>query len=402
MAFEYSRKSIELQKKLTAFLEGNIFPIEQDYRRFTDNNPWVEFPRLDKLKSSARKIGLWNLFIPNSYTEFSPGLSNLDYAPLAEMMGHVQWSSQVFNCSAPDTGNMEILIKYGTQDQKSKWLKPLLEGLTRSAFLMTEPHVASSDATNISCTIEKNNDHYILNGHKWWSSGAMNPRVKFFIVMGKTNPEADKHHQQSMIIVPVDSPGVSIKRPLKVFGYNDSPEGHAEIELSNVSVPLDNILLSEGKGFEIAQGRLGPGRIHHCMRLIGTTQRALNMMCQRVQEREAFGKTLSAFSSIRHEIAQSRCDIEQARLLTLSAADTIDKKGIKNAKEIISMIKIVIPSMACKVIDRAIQIHGGLGVCQDTPLPEFWTYARAMRIADGPDEVHLNQLGRNTINKSNL
>ena len=397
MNFEYTQRSIDLQKRVDVFMQEQIFPIEEEYNTFVTNNPWQNFPKQEELKSLAKEAGLWNLFLPKDYGSDSPGLTNLEYAPLAALMGRVLWSSQVFNCSAPDTGNMEVLSKYGSDAQKAKWLTPLLKGEIRSAFLMTEPDVASSDATNIETSIVKDGEHYIINGRKWWSSGAMNPNTKVYIVMGKTDPNADRHVQQSMIIVPADAPGVKIIRPLTVFGALESPEGHAEIELKNVKVPAENLLVGEGSGFAIAQGRLGPGRIHHCMRLVGCAQRALEMMCKRVQERETFGKKIAQYSSIRQDIAKSRCEIEQARLLTLSAADKIDRFGIKEAKDLVAMIKIAVPQMACNVLDRAIQAHGGLGVSQDIPLAEFWVYARSIRIADGPDEVHMYQLGRNTV-----
>lgn len=397
MNFEYSEKSIELQRRVDVFMQQHIFPLEEEYNEFVEQNPWEVFPKQNELKSLAREEGLWNLFLPKEYGSDSPGLTNLEYAPLAALMGRVLWSSQIFNCSAPDTGNMEVLSKYGSEAQKEKWLKPLLEGEIRSAFLMTEPDVASSDATNIETSIVRDGDEYVINGRKWWSTGAMNPNTRMYIVMGKTDPNADRHVQQSMIIVPADAPGVKVVRPLKVFGALESPEGHAEIELQNVRVPADNLLVGEGSGFAIAQGRLGPGRIHHCMRLIGCAQRALEMMCNRVLERQTFGKKIAQYSSIRQDIARSRCEIEQARLLTLSAADKIDRFGIKEAKDLIAMIKIVAPQMACNVIDRAIQAHGGMGVSGDTPLAEYWVYARALRLADGPDEVHMYQLGRNTI-----
>lgn len=397
MNFNFSEKSLEWQMRLSSFMEEHIYPVEKEYRNFVETHPWEIFPGLEALKSKAREAGLWNLFLPKAYGDYSPGLTNLEYAPLAELMGRILWSSQVFNCSAPDTGNMEVLAKYGSEQQKEKYLKPLLDGHIRSAFLMTEPEVASSDARNITCRIEKKNDHYLINGRKWWSTGALHPETRFFIVMGKTDPQAENYLQQSMIIVPRSAEGVEIVRPLKVFGYTESPEGHAEISLTNVKVPKENLMQEEGSGFRIAQGRLGPGRIHHCMRLIGTAQRALDMMCTRVRTREAFGKKLSEFSNIQHAVARARCEIEQARLLTFAAADKIDRLGAKEARDLVAMIKIVIPSMACRVIDQAIQFHGGLGFCQDTPLAEFYTYARALRIADGPDEVHLYQLGRNTI-----
>ena len=401
MNFEYTQRSLELQQKLDEFMQIHIYPLEKEHRVFVKQNPWQHFPKLEGLKQLAKEKGLWNLFLPKSYGELSPGLTNLEYAPLAELMGRVSWASEVFNCSAPDTGNMEVLAKYGSEQQKSKWLTPLMNGEIRSAFLMTEPDVASSDATNISTSIEKKGDHYVINGKKWWSSGAMNPSCKVYILMGKTDFEADIRTQQSMIIIPADAPGVKVERALQVFGNLDSPEGHAEISLSNVKVPIENLILGEGRGFEIAQGRLGPGRIHHCMRLIGAAQRSMELMSERVTQRSTFGKTLKDYSSIRQDIAKSRCDIEQARLLTLSAADKIDRKGIKEAKDLIAMIKIVCPQMTCDVVDRAIQAHGGMGVCQDTPLAGFWLYGRIIRLADGPDEVHMYQLGRNTIKKYN-
>ena len=399
MGFKFSEKSIIIQKELSDFMIKNIYPEEENVLNFQKSNLWSNYPKIETLKLKAREQGLWNLFLPKDYNEFSPGLSNLDYAPLAEIMGRVPFSSEVFNCSAPDTGNMEVLAKYGSQDQKKTWLKPLLDGEIRSAFLMTEPDVASSDATNIQTSIEKKGDHYLINGKKWWSSGAMNPKCKFFIVMGKSDKTAERHKQQSMIIVPANNPGVKILRPLSVFGYMDSPHGHAEIELKNVKVPNQNLILGQGRGFEIAQGRLGPGRIHHCMRLIGAAQRTLEMMCKRVNEREAFGKKLKDYSSIRQDIAKSASEIEQARLLTFSAADNIDKNGIKGAKELIAMIKIIIPKMTCDIIDRAIQAYGGKGLSDDIPLAQFYMYARTIRLADGPDEVHMYQLGRNIIKK---
>lgn len=380
-------------------MEEHIYPNEKAYATFVEENPWKVYPELERLKEKAKAAGLWNLFLPVDYKEFSPGLTNLEYAPLAEIMGRVPWCSEVFNCSAPDTGNMEVLAKYGNEEQQEKWLKPLMEGKIRSSFLMTEPQVASSDATNIETSIVREGDEYVINGTKWWSSGAMNPHTEIYIVMGKTDPEAHRHVQQSMILVPANTPGVNIKRPLKVFGSYDSPEGHAEIELTNVRVPVSNLLQGEGDGFRIAQGRLGPGRIHHCMRLIGGAQRALELMCQRVTQRSTFGKELSQYSSIRQDIAKSKCEIDQARLLTLAAADKIDKGGIKAAKELIAQIKIVVPSMCCQVCDRAMQAFGGMGFSQDTPLAGIFMYARFLRMADGPDEVHMYQLGKNTIGK---
>lgn len=397
MNFEYSEKVKTLQAKLLHFMEQHIYPIENEYREFTSKNRWQLFPGMEPLKARAKAEGLWNLFLPEEYGELSPGLANLEYAPLAEIMGRVPWASEVFNCSAPDTGNMEVLAKYGSAVQQEQWLRPLMDGEIRSAFLMTEPDVASSDATNIETSISREGDEYVINGRKWWSTGAMHPDCKMYIVMGKTDRNALRHRQQSMIIVPADAPGVKVLRALEVYGTVESPHGHAEVQLKNVRVPAGNLILGEGRGFEIAQGRLGPGRIHHCMRLIGAAQRALELMCRRVAEREAFGRKIKDFSSIRQAIAKSRCEVEQARLLTLAAADKIDRFGIKKAKDLIAMIKIVCPSMTCSVVDRAIQAHGGMGVSQDTPLSELWIYGRALRLADGPDEVHMYQLGRNTV-----
>ncbi len=403
MNFEYTDKSKELQLKLNDFMDRYILPVESEVNAFHADakNLWQPWPGMEELKMKAKKAGLWNLFLPKDYGNLSPGLTNLEYAPLAEIMGRVLWSSEVFNCSAPDTGNMEVLAKYGSDEQKEKWLTPLLHGEIRSAFLMTEPEVASSDATNIETSIKKEGNRYILNGRKWWSSGGMNPACKVAIVMGKTDQNASRHLQQSMVLVPIDTPGLSIIRPLSVFGYYDSPEGHADIHLNNVSVPKENLILGEGRGFEIAQGRLGPGRIHHCMRLIGMAQRSLELMAKRVTEREAFGKTFKDFSSIRQDIAISKCEIEQARLLTLSAADKMDKAGNKEAKDLIAMIKIVAPQMALKVIDRAIQIYGGKGVGPDIPLAHYFAVARMLRLADGPDEVHMYQLGKSIVKKYN-
>jgi len=401
MNFEYTDRSKELQQKLTDFMDEHILPVENEVYRFntSSENQWKRWHGLEALKEKAKQAGLWNLFLPKNYGDLSPGLSNLEYAPLAEIMGRVTWSSEVFNCSAPDTGNMEVLAKYGNAQQKERWLKPLMNGEIRSAFLMTEPQVASSDATNIETSIALDGDEYVINGRKWWSSGAMDPHCKIALIMGKTDPDAPRHVQQSTILVPMDTPGLNILRPLSVFGFYDSPEGHAEIALDNVRVPRENLILGEGRGFEIAQGRLGPGRIHHCMRLTGMAQRSLELMSQRAAERIAFGKIFKDYSSIRQEIAKSKCEIEQARLLTLSAADKMDKVGNKEAKDLIAMIKIVAPNMALKVIDRAIQIHGGKGVGQDTPLAHYFAVARMLRLADGPDEVHMYQLGKSTIAK---
>jgi acyl-CoA dehydrogenase len=401
MNFEYTPKSIELQQKLSAFIEEHIVPIEAEYIAFQSEatNRWTRFPQIELLKQKAKEAGLWNLFLPKDYGTLSPGLTNLEYAPLAEIMGRKIWVSEIFNCSAPDTGNMEVLAKYGNEAQKKQWLTPLMNGKIRSAFLMTEPQVASSDATNIETSIVLEGDEYVINGRKWWSSGGMDPHCKVAIVMGKTDTTKHRHQQQSMILVPMDTPGLKIVRALSVFGYVDSPEGHAEIILENVRVPKANLILGEGRGFEIAQGRLGPGRIHHCMRLVGMAQYALEIMSQRTLERETFGKKFYEYSSIRQEIAKSQCEIEQARLLTLSAADKMDKAGNKEAKDIIAMIKIVVPNMAQKVIDRAIQVLGGKGVSQDTYLPHYFAIARILRLADGPDEVHMYQLGKSCIQK---
>lgn len=399
MNFEYSQKSKDIQDKLNAFIEEFIVPVEADFHAFHRDpvNLWKRWSKTEELKEQAKKAGLWNLFLPKDYGDLSPGLTNLEYAPLAEIMGKRIWVSEIFNCSAPDTGNMEVLAKYGTEAQKEQWLRPLMNGEIRSAFLMTEPQVASSDATNIETSIVLDGDQYVINGRKWWSSGGMDPHCKVAIVMGKTDPTADRHQQQSMVLVPMETPGLEIIRPLSVLGFYDSPEGHAEIILKNVRVPKENLILGEGRGFEIAQGRLGPGRIHHCMRLVGMAQYALEVMAKRTLERTAFGKKFSDFSSIRQEIANSQCELEQARLLTLSAADKMDKFGNKEAKDLIAMIKIVAPNMAFKIIDRAIQILGGKGVGPDTQLAHYFAIARMLRLADGPDEVHLYQLGKSII-----
>ncbi len=397
MDFEFSPGVTELRERLNAFMGEHVYPNEM--RFFADveeGDRWEPPALLEDLKQKARDAGLWNLFLPKTYGDFSPGLTNLEYAPLAEIMGRVTWASEVFNCSAPDTGNMEVLARYGTPAQQETWLAPLLAGEIRSAFAMTEPDVASSDATNIETSIVRDGDDYVINGRKWWTSGACGKRARILIVMGKTDPDsADRHRQQSMILVPIDTPGVRLIRPMQVFGYDDAPEGHAEVELRDVRVPMTNLLLGEGRGFEIAQGRLGPGRIHHCMRLIGVAQRALETMCRRAEERVAFGRSLSRQQSVREDIALSACEIEQARLLTLKAADRMDRGGNKAARDLIAMIKIVAPSMACRVLDRAIQIHGGAGVSQDYFLARAYAHARTLRLADGPDQVHMMQLGRN-------
>ncbi|MBB3061715.1 acyl-CoA dehydrogenase family protein [Microbulbifer rhizosphaerae] len=394
MDFEYSDKTKQLLEHLKCFMHDHVYPAEAVFHRQLQEDRWGEPAILAELKIKAREAGLWNLFLPDSNS--GAGLSNLEYAPLAEEMGRVLFSSEVFNCSAPDTGNMEVLARYGSPRQREQWLKPLLAGEIRSAFAMTEPKVASSDATNIETSIVRTGDDYVINGHKFYISGALNRRCKILIVMGKTDPDnSDRHRQQSQILVPVDTPGVNIIRPMTVFGYDDAPEGHAEIVFDNVRVPADNLILGEGRGFEIAQGRLGPGRIHHCMRLIGQAQRALEMMCRRAEQRVVFGRPMSRQGSVREDIARSACEIEQARLLTLKAADWMDRYGNRAARDLISMIKIVAPQMACNVIDRAIQIHGAAGLSQDYNLAQHYSYARTIRLADGPDQVHMMQLGRN-------
>ncbi len=399
MNFTYSDKVKELQQKLTKFMDDYVYPNEKVYYEQID--PQDRFgkvpPIMEELKQKAKDHGLWNLFLPES--ELGAGLTNLEYAPLCEIMGRSSIAPEVFNCAAPDTGNMEVLVRYGTEEHKEKWLKPLLSGEIRSCFSMTEPEVASSDATNIQASIIRDGDEYVINGTKWWSSGAGDPRCKIAIVMGKNDPNAAKHEQQSMILVPLDTPGVTIKRILPVFGYDHAPHGHAEIEYKNVRVPASNMLWGEGKGFAIAQGRLGPGRIHHCMRTIGAAERALELLCKRVQEREAFGKTLSQQGVIQEWIADSRIEIEQARLLTLKAADMMDKVGNKEAKAEIAMIKVVAPNMALNVIDRAIQAFGAAGVSEDTPLAASWANIRTLRLADGPDEVHRRAIARYELKK---
>ena len=372
MNFDYTPKVSALRERLIAFMDEHVYPNEQTYHEYLAQaeDRWTIPPVMETLKEEARKAGLWNLFLPESAR--GAGLTNLEYAPLCEIMGRSPIAPEVFNCAAPDTGNMEVLERYGTDAHKREWLEPLLAGEIRSAFAMTEPAVASSDATNVQCEIRRDGDEYVVTGRKWWTSGAMDPRCKIMIVMGKTDPDADRHSQQSMILVPMDSEGVTVVRPLTVFGYDDAPHGHAEVVFDKVRVPATNILLGEGRGFEIAQGRLGPGRIHHCMRLIGLAERSLEAMCKRVDERVAFGKPLAEQGVVREAIADSRIDIEQARLLTLKAADMMDKVGNKVARSHIAMIKVVAPSMALRVIDRAIQTHGGAGVCQDFGLAAAW------------------------------
>ncbi|WP_140636373.1 acyl-CoA dehydrogenase family protein [Methylibium rhizosphaerae] len=402
MDFDYSPRTKDLQARVRAFMEAHVYPNEARYFAEIEANTqagrrWTPLPVIEELKPKARAAGLWNLFLPES--ELGAGLTNQEYAPLAEIMGAVPWASEVFNCSAPDTGNMEVLVRYGTEEQKKRWLAPLLQGEIRSAFAMTEPAVASSDATNIESRIERQGDEYLVNGRKWWTSGAGDPRCRIYIFMGKTDPDAPRHSQQSMILVPADTPGVKVLRPLTVFGYDDAPHGHMEVLFENVRVPASNMLLGEGRGFEIAQGRLGPGRIHHCMRLIGLAERALELMCKRASSRVAFGKPVAAQTVTQERIAEARCMIEQARLLTLKAAWMMDVAGNKTAKAEIAMIKVVAPSMACQVIDWAIQVHGGAGMCDDFPLAYFYTAARTLRFADGPDEVHRNAIAKLELGK---
>ena len=398
MDFSYSPKVEALCVELTRFFDDAIYPNEARYLQEVQanrdaGNAWVPTRVIEELKLRARELGLWNLFLPKS-PRAPQGLSNLEYAPLCEIMGRVPWAAEVFNSSAPDTGNMETIERYGSEAQKDRWLEPLLAGEIRSAFLMTEPAVASSDATNIQCSIRRDGDDYVINGRKWFSSGAGDPRCTLYIVMGKTDPDAPTHQQQSMILVPADTPGIEILRPLSVFGYDDAPHGHMEIELRDVLVPASNLLLGEGRGFEIAQGRLGPGRIHHCMRTIGIAERALELLCQRVQSRVAFGKRIGDHSVWHERIAEARCMIEQARLLTLKAAYMMDTAGNKVARAEIAMIKVVAPNMACQIIDWAIQAHGGAGVSQDFPLAFAYAGIRSLRVADGPDEVHRGTIAR--------
>jgi len=402
MDFNFSDKVRDLQKKVGAFMDAHVYPnenrffeeIEENRRK---GNAWIPTRIIEDLKPKARAAGLWNLWRPKDH---GGTLTNLEYAPMCEIMGRLAWAPEVFNCSAPDTGNMEVLLRYGTPEQQKQWLTPLLEGQIRSAFLMTEPEVASSDATNIQCRIERQGNEYVINGRKWWSSGAGDPRCKIYILMGKTDPDnADRHKQQSMILVPADAKGVKVVRALSVFGYDDAPHGHMDVTLENVRVPAANLLLGEGRGFEIAQGRLGPGRIHHCMRIIGQAERALELMCKRLKVRVAFGKPVAEQSVWHERIAESRIMIEQARLLTLKAAFMMDTVGNKEAKAEIAMIKVIAPNMAQQVIDWAIQAHGGGGVCQEFPLSRMYAWNRTLRLADGPDEVHRSQIARLELKK---
>ncbi len=408
MDFDYSEKTKDLQRRLHAFMDAHVYPAEAALQAELAANTaagkrWTPLQTIERLKPLARQAGLWNLFLPVDSAQAAgfagAGLTNQEYAPLAEIMGRVLWSSEVFNCSAPDTGNMETIARFGSADAKQRWLKPLLDGEIRSAFAMTEPDVASSDATNIATRIARDGDHYVINGRKWWISGAGDPRCAIYILMGKTDPGAARHSQQSMVLVPANTPGITVLRPLHVLGYDDAPHGHMEIVFENVRVPVDNLLLGEGRGFEIAQARLGPGRIHHCMRLIGLAERALELMCRRASTRTAFGKLVSAQGVTQERIADARCKIDMARLLTLKAAWMMDTAGNKSARKEIAMIKVVAPSMACEVIDWAMQVHGGGGMCDDFPLAYSYASARTLRFADGPDEVHRNAVAKAELGK---
>jgi acyl-CoA dehydrogenase len=398
MDLDLSERAGMLRQQLLAFMDEHIYPNEATFaRQVDDGDRWQPVPLIEDLKRKARDQGLWNLFLPDS--DLGAGLTNHEYAPLCEIMGRVSWAPEVFNCSAPDTGNMEVLVRYGTPQQQQRWLRPLLDGEIRSCFAMTEPDVASSDATNIQTRIVRDGDEYIVSGRKWWSSGAGDPRCKIAIVMGKSDPAAPRYAQQSMILVPLDTPGVTIERTLSVFGYDHAPHGHAEITFDDVRVPAGNMLLGEGRGFEIAQGRLGPGRIHHCMRLIGQAERALEAMCRRALERQAFGRRIAEHGTVRADIARSRMEIDQARLLVLRAARMMDSVGNKQARAEIAMIKVIAPNVALRVIDRAIQVHGGAGVSDDTFLAAAWANARTLRLADGPDEVHTEAIAKLELRK---
>jgi acyl-CoA dehydrogenase len=397
MNFEYTAKQKDWIKRVSDFMDAHVYPAEEVYNTQmtaarAKGDPWIVVPVVEELKAKAKAQGLWNMFLPHS--DHGPGLTNMEYAPLSEMMGRVGFASESFNCSAPDTGNMEVLDRYGSPYQQDKWLKPLLEGEIRSAYIMTEPAVASSDATNIATRIERKGDHYVINGRKWWSSGVGDPRCKIMIVMGKTDPDTDKYRQQSQVLVPMDAPGVKVLRMLPVFGYDDAPHGHGEVLFENVKVPLENIVLGEGRGFEIAQGRLGPGRIHHCMRTIGVAERALELMVKRLLSREAFGKKISEHSVWEQRVAEARTNIEMCRLLCLKAADMMDKVGNKVARTEIAMIKVAAPRMALQVIDDAIQAWGGAGVTTDSGLARMYASQRTLRLADGPDEVHNRTIAR--------
>ena len=396
MQFEHSQKTKDLIAQLEAFFDKYVYPTEEEYHAWDEDpaNLWKRWPGIDQIKEKAKAEGLWNLFLPHEYGDYSPGLTNMEYAPLAEIMGRVPHSSEFFNCSAPDTGNMEVLAKYGSPAQKEKWLKPLLAGEIRSAYVMTEPQVASSDATNLELTILPDGNDYVINGRKWWISGVGDPHCRLVIFLGVSDPDAEKHRRHSMILVPLDAPGIEIIRPLTVFGYDDAPHGHMEMVFDNVRVPAENMLLGEGRGFEIAQGRLGPGRIHHCMRLIGLAERCLELMCRRVKSRVAFGRPIGEQSVTLERIAESRILIDQARLLTMKVAWMMDTVGNKAARAEIAMIKVAAPTMACKVIDWAIQAHGAGGLSEDFILANYYAHARKLRFADGPDEVHRNQIGR--------
>ena len=403
MGYEVSERVAEIKVRLEAFMEEHVYPREHDWNEFTLNqdNLWQTPDWFDELRELAKAEGLWNLFLPHEYEPWSPGLTNVEIAPLFEVMSKVIWAQAVFNCNAPDRGNMEVLAKYGTEEQQEQWLKPLLAGEIRSAYAMTEPQVASSDATNMELEITRDGDEYVLNGRKWWTTNAVNPRCKIMLVMGRSNPENDRHRQHSTILVPRDTPGVKLVRELRVFDNLHSPGGEAEFLFDNVRVPASNMIKGEGCGFEIAQGRLGPGRFQYAMGLVGAAQRCLELMCALADEREAFGEKLIKKTSVQHEIARCRCDIEQARLLTMEAAHVMDTQGMKAAIPYISMVKIVAPNMAQNVADRAMQVFGGAGVCQDTLIPEVFTLARFSRIADGPDEVHMSQLGKMTARELN-
>ena len=399
MISEVSPEAAALGDRLHRFMDDVVYPNERTYleQHAASADRWSIPPVMEEMKAAARRAGLWNLWLPDR--EYGAGLSNRDYAPLCETMGRSWLAPEVFNCSAPDTGNMEVLVRYGTPQQKRAWLEPLLDGRIRSAFAMTEPGVASSDATNIRATIRRKGDEYVVDGRKWWTTGALDPRCRVLIVMGESDPDAPRHRRQSMILVPMDAPGVRVVRPLTVFGYDDAPHGHAEIEFSGVRVPAANVILGEGRGFEIAQGRLGPGRIHHCMRLIGLAERSLEAMCDRVRDRVAFGKPLAEQGVVQRWIADSRIEIDQARLLVLAAADKMDRRGNKEARTEIAMIKVVAPNVAQRVIDRAIQAHGGAGVTDDFGLAHAWAAARTLRIADGPDEVHRAAIAKDELQR---